>query len=492
MKKYFIIATLLLAAAATGCKREDPKDDTTKTPVSFVIEETVTRTVTNGNMTTFVTGDKVGITSTGLATEMENAEFTVTDNGALAGGLFYYDGKKSAVFYAHYPYSADYNAGNVTMTVSSDQSTAEKYNANDFMTAVATGDPVTGGTVTLRFTHRLALVKVVWNGSLTATAASLNGVASEAVWNQADNTISTDGQDIDINMWKTSKNSQEYWALIPAQKVPAGSELVTVTDETKSYKYVTASDINFNANTIKKITLTVKADGSVEAVISELDIENWDDDTIDGGGSVEEVVVPPVELISAAEGKNITLVPNSKGNAAAGAWNVAVESGNVIETTQNGELHFNVAAGSWWNNAVYYRPTEEKAAQIKPTLYKLTFEAKADAALKGFMVQVMKGDETANTYFGITNSDPTGKADVTYNRMYYPSFKDNQAGLYVKMTYWVNFAQIIDAGGTTITEAKAGDFSKVLLTLSINTGNSDANAYGVDFHFRNFEFVEVK
>lgn len=492
MKKYFIIASLLLAAAATGCKKDKPEDDTTKTPVSFVIDETVTRTVTNGNTTTFVSGDKVGITSSGLAAEMQNVEFTVTGNGALAGGVFYYDGQKPAVFYAHYPYTAKYNAGEVTMTIDSDQSTAEKYNANDFMTSVATGDPATGGTVILRFNHRLALVKVVWNGSLTATAASLNNVASETTWKQVNNTLTTGGENIDINMWKISDDGQEYWALIPAQKVSAGAELVTITDVDKSYKYVTASDINFSANTIKKITLTVQEDGSIEAVISELDIENWNDDVVDGGGTVEEVAEPAVVLISATEEEYITLVPNSKANAAAGAWNVAAEAGNVIEMTESGEIHFNIASGSWWNNALYFRPSEEKAAQIKPGLYKLSFEATASAALKGFMVQVMKGEESSNTYFGIINSDPTGKTDVTYNRMYYPSLKEDQMGTYVKMTYWVNFAQIISSDGKTITEGKDGDFSKVLLTLSINTGTSDANAYGVDFHFRNFEFIEVK
>lgn len=491
MKKS-LISLSILAVAFASCQKPEPVAGNDPTKVSFVIETEVTRTVTNGKVTTFVEGDQIGITSSGLANEMANAEFEVADNGSLTGAQpYYYNEDNPAVFYAHYPYTAAYADGKVTMTVSSDQSTEAKYNANDFLTSTATGNPADGGKVSFRFHHRLTLVKVIWNGSLTASEVAIKNVKPQVEWAYADNKLTTGGSAIEVNMWKTSANAQEYWAVIPAQTLAKGTELLVINDAAKKYSYTTSADIDFNEGMIKKITLNLLPDNSVEATFSDVEIEDWGED--EGVvGEVEEVVTPPVELISAAEGKNITLVPNSKGNAAAGAWNVAVESGNVIETTQDGELHFNIAAGSWWNNAVYYRPADEKAAQIKPTLYKLTFEAKADAALKGFMVQVMKGDETGNTYFGIINSDPTGKADVTYNRMYYPSFKDNQAGLYVKMTYWVNFAQIIDAGGTTITEAKAGDFSKVLLTLSINTGNSDANAYGVDFHFRNFEFVEVK
>lgn len=495
MKKTLLYAILLLAVVTTGCKKDDnPSDEKTKTPVSFVIEEEVTRTVTNGNTTTFTAGDQIGISASGLATEMNNSIFTVGSNGALTGDSFYYDGMNPATFYAHYPVAAEYGNGNVKMTVSSDQSNAEKFNANDFMTATAVGDPATGGTVVLKFHHRLTLVKVIWGGSLTASAANLENVLPEVTWAQTANTLTTGGNATSINMWKTSADAQEYWAVIPAQTVEEGTDLVTITDGGKVFKYITGADINFRANTIKKISLTVKPDGSVEAAISEIDIENWDNDVVDGGGMVEEVVTPPVEIISAEAGKNITLTPNSKNNAAEGAWNVAVEKGSSIYVTSDEEIFMNIGTDAkWWNNAVYYRPDAATAAKIRPTIYKLTFEAKASVAEKGFMIQVMKGDESGNMYFGIINSDPAGKDDVTYNRMYYPSFKTAQVETgFVKMTYWVNFAQKIDAAGTTVTEASVGDYEKVLLTLSVNTGSSAANAYGVDFHFRNFEFIEVK
>ena len=213
---------------------------------------------------------------------------------------------------------------------------------------------------------------------------------------------------------------------------------------------------------------------------------------------MEEIEIPAVEIIS---GDPTALKPNSKNNAVEGAWNVAVAEGNTIELDGEKALHLNIDTiggvdGKWWNNAVYYRPSSEVAAKIKPAIYKLTFKAKASAALKGFMVQVMKGDESGNIYFGIINADPAGKDDVNWNRMYYPSFKadlfTDNAMDYQTMTYWVNFGKIVDTAGTTVTDAKVGDYEKVLLTLSVNTGTSDANAYGVDFWFKDFTFIEVK
>ena len=423
---------------------------------------------------------------------MTNSTFTVTESGGLSGGSFYYDGDKKATFYAHYPTTSTYKSGTVSMNVPANQASETAFNACDFMTSTATGNPTTGGTVVLKFKHRLALVKVIWNGSASATNVTFLGAKPTVTWTHATNACATSGDAIDINMWKQGEK-QEYWAMIPEQTIASGSQLLTIADGGKSYCYSPAANLVFSASYVKKITLDVNESGDVEATISDIEIENWIVDNNDGGGYVEEVVLPPVELISAEAGQNITLIPNSKNNAVADAWNVALEEGSIIEIDSDKALHMNIGKDAkWWNNAVYFRPSETLAAQIKPTLYKLSFKAKANVADKGFMVQVMKGDENANTYFGIINSDPTGKENVTYLRMYYPSFKEAQIGNYVEMTYWVNFGQVIDAAGTTITEGKVGDYEKVLLTLSVNTGTSAANAYGLDFWFKDFTFVEVK
>ena len=500
MKKYFLSA-LALSALFVACSNEEEVATTTeKSPVNFVLDKQVGRTVTNGNTTTFVEGDQIGITSSGLDIDMSNATYTVGADGSLSGGSFYYNGNNKATFYAHYPTTATITDGVVSMNVPANQATETAFNACDFMTSTATGDPANGGTVVLKFKHRLAMVKVVWNGSATATNVMLHGAKPTVKWTQATDATATDGNAIDINMWKIDEG-QEYWAMIPEQTLTTAYKLLTITDADKSYEYTPAGNLTFSANTIKKITLNLTEEGNVEATISDIDITNWEEDVNDGGGYVEEVQLPAVEIITVEAGKNIALTLNSKNNAVESAWNVAVAEGNTIEIDSEKALHLNIDTiggvdGKWWNNAVYYRPSAEVAAKIKPAIYKLTFKAKADAALKGFMVQVMKGDESANTYFGIFNADPATKDEVTWARMYYPSFKAdlfNEGVMeYQEMTYWVNFGKILDTAGTTVTDAKVGDYEKVLLTLSVNTGTSDANAYGVDFWFKDFTFIEVK
>lgn len=497
MKKY-ILPVLALTALFSACSNEENTAPATENQkVNLVIGGPVSRTTTTGNSTTFVEGDEIGITSSGLDIDMSNATYTVGSNGALTGGSFYYSGTNTATFYAHYPNTATYSDGTVSLSVPAAQATEAAFNACDFMTSTATGDPTNGGTVVLKFKHRLALVKVVWNGSTTATNVTLMGAKPTVTWTHTTDACATSGDAIDINMWKIG-NGQEYWAMIPEQALKGGSQLLTITDADKSYEFVPAADLSFSANTIKKITLNLTEEGSVEATISDINIENWDEDDNDGGGYVEEIEIPAVEIIS---GDPTALTPNSKNNAVEGAWNVAVAEGNTIELDGEKALHLNIDTiggvdGKWWNNAVYYRPSAEVAAKIKPAIYKLTFKAKASAALKGFMVQVMKGDESGNIYFGIINADPAGKDDVNWNRMYYPSFKadlfTDNAMDYQTMTYWVNFGKIVDTAGTTVTDAKVGDYEKVLLTLSVNTGTSDANAYGVDFWFKDFTFIEVK
>lgn len=499
MKKY-ILSTMALAALLVACSNEEVTSPAAENSlVSFVLDKQVSRTVTSGNTTTFVEGDAIGITSSGLDIDMSNSTYTVGADGTLTGGSFYYDGNNKATFYAHYPTTATYKEGTVALSVPANQASDAAFNACDFMTSTATGDPTNGGTVVLKFKHRLALVKVVWNGSTTATNVTLMGAKPTVTWTHSTDACATSGDAIDINMWKIAADKQEYWAMIPEQTLKGGQQLLTITDVDKSYEFAPSADLSFSANTIKKITLNLTEEGSIEATISNIDIENWTEDTNDGGGYVEEVKLPAVEIISEDP---TALTPNSKANAVEGAWNVAVAEGNTIEIDSENALHLNIDTiggvdGKWWNNAVYFRPSAEVAAKIKPAIYKLTFKAKASAAGKGFMVQVMKGDENANTYFGILNVDPATKEEVTWARMYYPSFNTNlfTDGVmeeYQEMTYWVNFGKILDTAGTTVTDAKVGDYEKVLLTLSVNTGTTDANAYGVDFYFKDFTFIEVK
>lgn len=491
MKKQTLLSTLAMATIFVACSNEESATVSGENhKVNFVIQQTVNRTITNGNTTTFVEGDAIGITSLGLDIDMSNATYTVGANGSLSGGTFYYDGNNKGTFYAHYPTTSKFSEGTISMSVPANQATEAAFNACDFMTSTAIGDPTTGGTVVLKFKHRLALVKVIWNGSTSAKGVTLLGVKPTITWTHATDVTTTSGDAIDINLWKQD-GKQEYWAMIPEQTLAKGKQMLTIEDVDKDYSYTLSADLAFSANNVKKITLNVTEAGEVEAVISNIDIEDWDEDTNDGGGTVEEVILPPIELISETEGKNITLIPNVKSNAAAGAWNVAVEDGNTIEIGSDNSLHFNISTGSWWNNAVYFRPSETLAAKIKPTRYKLTFDMKAEEVYRQGYFMVLKGDEPGNVYFPIKEEL---KPDSTYAKTCYPFITDTTK--YTTKTYLVDFSKKITIANETVP-AEVGDYEKVLLTLTINTGGTTtgtkpSNAYGKNLWFKNFTFIEVK
>lgn len=527
MNKKLLYTALFLAVMATGCKKEEPTQDTERTPVSLQIETDVTRVVTNNGKTEFVEGDIISVTSSGLEADMSNSQFTVTADGTLTGDVFYYDGSKSATFYAHYPHTAVCNDGAVTMTVNADQTTAERYNESDFMTSIATGDPKYGGGVRISMSHRLTLVKIIWKGSLYASEATLHNLARRVTWVQADNSLKLEDGLTDILTWKIAPDKQEYWAVVPAQTIRQGSHLLTIVDADMEYKYVAETDVTLNPNTIKKITLDVKSSGAVTAIFNELEVDDWVADNIVCDGVVDEYETDPIELVSEEAGKYITLTKVAKkANAEPGKWNYVTTEGNLIELIQEENepsvIHMNIKSNkvddkeksTWWDNAVYFRPDARTAAKIRPVIYELSFEYKVSGVQKGAMVQVMKGDEVKNTYFGIINQSPFDKdgklKDITYSKTYYPTLKESETDKvdsYQKLTYWVNFGTIyrsdikVDpATGETVKDVNGkeveigwvpsvvGDYENVLLTLTVNV----SNAYGSDFHFRNFKFVQVK
>lgn len=129
MKKYIFLA-FASSVIFTACNNEDsaiPTGENQK--VNFAVEKTIARTVTTGNVTEFVTGDEIAITSSGLDIDMTNSTFTVTESGGLSGGSFYYDGDKKATFYAHYPMTSTYKSGTVSMDVAANQASEAAFNA---------------------------------------------------------------------------------------------------------------------------------------------------------------------------------------------------------------------------------------------------------------------------------------------------------------------------------------------------------------------------
>lgn len=511
--------------------------------VSLFIDGPASRVSTTGNATTFDAGDQIAINSDGLAPEMENEIFTVGEDGSLEADLtFYYDGSKSAKFYAYYPITASHNQGAVTISVPTIQQGEEQYNAYDFMTATGTGSASeNNGGVSLKFSHRLSLVKIVWDGSTTATDIEMFGIKPTLTWTYATDALTAGGTATNIVMWKIDSQKQEYWALIPPQAIAKGTKLLEIKDGDKAYPYTPNVDITFNDKHVRKITLNTKEEnGTIEVVATSISIENWGEDEEISEGELESVVLPQSILIDEETGKftGVTsLTALTKKTSQAGVWgfDADTEDGAVIELTEcpvDGTakaIHINVpeyktdgtTATKWYENAMYYQLTDEAARSIKPgKLYKLTFKLRSNSLdKKQLRMNVMQAD-LDNMFFPIAQDGQIKVNDVNMiykdqelgayyestdskgnpvNKYYwlgtqYPftsPAKDGETVVentaYEQKTYYVNFAKITTAGnGSTYrdTPCSIADFGHVALCFAVNSG------YGVNFYIKDITFEE--
>jgi hypothetical protein len=543
MKKIFLFSALALGTLLTGCNDEVEGLNTSNgNEVKLFIDGPASRVVTDGNASSFEKDDQIAINSVGLAPEMENETFTVGEGGSLeTEETFYYDGNKSATFYAHYPTTATYNEGTVSVTVPAIQSSLEQYEATDFMTSTATGSPSTNnGGVSLKFTHRLSLVKITWNGSNTATDIVMKSLKPTVTWTHATDALTTSGTATDIVMWKVDPKKQEYWVLIPPQTVAKGTTLLEIRDGDRVYPYLPAVDLTFNDKNIRKITLDTKEEnGTTEVIATSISIESWGDDETIANGDLESTVLPKSILIDETTGKfsGVTaLTALTKKTTQAGVWgfDADTEDGAKIELVTCPEdqeakaIHINIpkfkkdgtTETKWYENALYYQLSDEAASTIKPGKnYKLTFMLRSNSLDKKQLRMHVVRAEVDNEFFPITqeNSRKEGETTLIYKEQefgaYYETVKDDKTVKnyywmgaqypftspekdgetyvekkeYEPKTYYVNFAQITTAGnGSTYREnpSSIADFSHVALVFAVNTGHN------VDFYIKDIKLEE--
>lgn len=543
MKKQLLFTALALAAAFTGCSDEDNMPQSGENRVQLFIDGPATRVVTDGNATSFEAGDQIAINSDGLAPEMENETFTVGEDGTLEANLsYYYDGNKSAKFYAYYPTTATSSEGNVSITVPNIQNGTDTYNAYDFMTSTATGSASTeDGAVSLKFAHRLSLVKVIWEGSTTATDIEMVSIKPTVTWNYATDALTTSGTATNIVMWKVDAAKQEYWALIPAQTIAKGTKLLEIRDGDKAYPFIPKDDLAFNDKHVRKITLNTKEEnGAIEVVATSISIDKWTDDEAVSEGELVSTVLPQNILINADQGtfKDVTaLTALTKKTTQAGVWgfDADTEDGAKIELVTcpvdaNAQaIHINIpekkkdgtTATKWWENALYYQMGDDVARAIKPgKLYQLKFKLRSNSLdKKQLRMNVMQADldnqffpitqegsrkiddetihnrdQELGAYYETTNSNGTKKTTYYWLGTQYPFVSPAMDGetaventAYEEKTYYVNFAKITTAGtGATYrdTPCSIADFGHVALCFAVNSG------FGVDFYIKDITFEE--
>lgn len=463
MKKHFILAAMAATAIFAGCSNENEESlvPSEGAPVNFVIDGPVTRTTTDvtTGITSFVEGDKIAIYSKGLLSDMAGAVFTVSSDGALTadGGVNYtFNGLNGASFYAYYPTIAAGSATSAEFTVATDQSGAGAVDKSDLMTAKNIVDAATTNTISLKFAHRLTLVKVKLTG-ITASKVEINNVKPTATWTYSTDAVATSG---DATTIKMGLNVDEYWAVIPAQTVNIGTILFTITaSDGKIYTYTpTVSNITFNEGKAKKFNLAIDSEKqTLVSLNTEMEVA-WGKDADESGNIAEYVknYIPLTnESIASITDRNKLIGGNTPWGFFDAAGGSATNSnGTLTVTTSN-------TSSSWYNRTLYYYNSET----LSPGEYTLSFKAKTTAASKNIQISLVSSTAVEANKYSFCKITPSGKANA------YTGCPQTITKAETEYAFTINTDQVVNSastGGSAVSNftSNASDISGFFLAIA--------------------------
>lgn len=411
MKKFAFIAasTLLLASCSEENAPVNPAENqaiTLSISEPVVLSRTVTSETGNVLKTTFVAGDKIGVSATGGASAT-NAKFTVSADGTslTTETPINFQFNTEAVLTAYTPYAAGTSA-NITFSINPDQTAKDDFNASNFMTSKATVSKA-NPTASLTFSPRMTLVYVEMAGALgvNATNLKLRGIKPSLTWTASNDAVAADGDATDVTMHKVADKSV-FMAFIPAQTTTAGEQLFAITIGSDSYSYKPTGAIEFKEGTVKRFKLTVNADQTVNIESSVVNGTDWTNDGNATENESGELTRNYLELISVADGTftGKTLNPITGLSGAQEGWNalIAGTDNSSTITIENDEAVITTNGGNWYQRGLYFRSPNGVGTQHK---YQLKFDVKGGTDIQ---VAVMRGQETgtftSNAYFAVAGN----------------------------------------------------------------------------------------
>lgn len=411
MKKFAFIAasTLLLASCSEENAPVNPAENqaiTLSISEPVVLSRTVTSETGNVLKTTFVAGDKIGVSATGGASAT-NAKFTVSADGTslTTETPINFQFNTDAALTAYTPYAAG-ESPNVTFTIKPDQTVANDFNASNFMTSKATVSKA-NPTASLTFSPRMTLVYVEMAGALgvNATNLKLRGIKPSLTWTASTDAVVAEGGATDVTMHKAADKSV-FMAFIPAQTTTAGEQLFAITIGSDSYSYKPTGEIAFKEGTVKRFKLTVNADQTVNiesSVVNGTDWTNDGDATENVGG---ELTRNYLELISVADGKftGKTLNKITGMSSATEGWNalIAGTDNNSTITIEDDAAVITTNGGSWYQRGLYFRSPNGIGTQHK---YQLKFDVKGGTDIQVGVLRAQPHElGSTNVFFAVAGN----------------------------------------------------------------------------------------
>lgn len=355
MKMYFkslifaLTGALMITACSNEIEEQLAENGKNGQYVKFSIGvENLSRTaIADGTLvTSFEQNDEIGIFAyDGEKLVSSNVKYTYngsewTSENAIAAQ----DGVKLS-YYAYYPYDASVtDPASIKDTVSADQTAG--FGKNDMLSAHNTEAAAGATNISLNFAHAMAMVQVSLMEGTTSDAnatVTLQSILPVTSVNAKDGSVTAaSGASVGVAMKKAAE-TLTYRAVVPEQTIKAGSKLLTIVADGKTFNVTFDADVKYERGKLLQITvnkLNALPDG-VEVTIGGAAIDGWTPGENPEGGETEEV--PLIQPF----GDNLPLVITDTQNFGEESWFQLKQN----ETTTPGYFDLESDNGTVWRKA---------------------------------------------------------------------------------------------------------------------------------------------
>lgn len=355
MKMYFkslifaLTGALMITACSNEIEEQLAENGKNGQNVKFSIGvENLSRTaIADGTLvTSFEQNDEIGIFAyDGEKLVSSNVKYTYngsewTSENAIAAQ----DGVKLS-YYAYYPYDASVtDPASIKDTISADQTAG--FGKNDMLSARNTEAAAGATNISLNFAHAMAMVQVSLMEGTTSDAnatVALQSILPVTSVNAKDGSVTAaSGASVGVAMKKAAE-SLTYRAVVPEQTIKAGSKLLTIVADGKTFNVTFDADVKYERGKLLQITvkkLKALPDGA-EVTIGGAAIDGWTPGENPEGGETEEV--PLIQPF----GDNLPLVITDTQKFGEESWFQLKQN----ETTTPGYFDLESDNGTVWGKA---------------------------------------------------------------------------------------------------------------------------------------------
>ena len=268
MKRNKIYAWMAVAMTLAACSTNDIADITANDADNVVNIASVTRSGETGNTTAqqmTAPFHLINVTQMAKFDMKYEADYTFDNNTYSVNGLVVWCNSYDNEFKAFSPlHTSANNASFTTFTIPTDQSTADKLAAADWMTAYTHGKKEEGG-ITLKFDHKLSKLHFDVNAKADATAMGSSDfkVINSSITPYYNNTSTSTTIEAIVNPRETAYTSND--------------ELINITLGSETFSLKFPSNITFAPGKQYNFTLNLGHDA---VSISSVSVTDWTSATI--------------------------------------------------------------------------------------------------------------------------------------------------------------------------------------------------------------------